>query len=46
MIRLFFVHFHPIYPESIGYTPCASVEKIRIAASEAAAFVSALTRSF
>jgi len=42
----FFVHFHPIYPESIGYTPCASVGKIRIAASEAAAFVSALTRSF
>lgn len=42
----FFVHFHPIYPESIGYTPCASVGKIRIAASEAAAFVSALTRLF
>ena len=46
MIRFFFVHFHPIYPESIGYTPCASVEKICISASEAAAFVSALTRSF
>ena len=43
---IFFVHFHPIYPENIGYSPCASVGKIRIAASEAAAFVSALTRLF
>ena len=46
IIRLFFVLLHPIYPESIGYTPCTSVGRIRIATSEAAAFVSALTRLF